>query len=117
MNVGTSSSLVSRWDLPRPSVRSERCSTVSPRTTTLYRQGYPAVLVDAAVARGRLVDGSRVLEVGCGTGKLTELLAAHQLNVDAVDPGPRMIEQAKRRVGGTRQRSLSRRAVRRCCFS
>ena len=41
-----------------------------------------------------------VLEVGCGTGKLTELLAAHQLNVDAVDPGPRMIEQAKRRVGG-----------------
>ena len=66
----------------------------------LVRQGYPAVLVDAAVARGRLVDGSRVLEVGCGTGKLTEVLAARHLNVDAVDPGPRMIEQAKRRVGG-----------------
>ena len=67
----------------------------------LVRQGYPAVLVDAAVARGRLVAGSRVLEVGCGTGKLTEVLAARELNVDAVDPGPRMIEQAKRRVGAS----------------
>ena len=66
----------------------------------LVRQGYPAVLMDAAISRGRLASGSRVLEVGCGTGKLTELLAARQLNVDAVDPGPRMIEQAKRRVGG-----------------
>jgi SAM-dependent methyltransferase len=66
----------------------------------VVRQGYPAVLVDAAILRGGLAGGSRVLEVGCGTGKLTESLAAHQLNVDAVDPGPRMIEQAKRRVGG-----------------
>ena len=67
----------------------------------LVRQGYPAVLVDAAIVRGGLAKGSRVLEVGCGTGKLTESLVAHQLNVDAVDPGPRMIEQAKRRVGGS----------------
>ena len=64
------------------------------------RQGYPAVLVDAAIVRGRLASGSRVLEVGCGTGKLTESLAVRQLNVDAVDPGPRMIEQAKLRIGG-----------------
>ena len=64
------------------------------------RQGCPDVLVDAAILRGGLASGSRVLEVGCGTGKLTELLATHQLNIDAVDPGPRMIEQAKRRVGG-----------------
>lgn len=66
----------------------------------LVRQGYPAVLVDAAIVRGGLTNGARVLEVGCGTGKLTELLAVRDLNVDAVDPRPRMIEQAKRRVGG-----------------
>ncbi len=66
----------------------------------VVRQGYPAVLVEAAILRGGLASGSRVLEVGCGTGKLTELLAAHQLHVDAVDPGARMIELAKRRVGG-----------------
>jgi SAM-dependent methyltransferase len=65
------------------------------------RSGYPAEFVDAALARGGLRPGSRVLEIGCGTGKLTELLAARGLMVDAVDPGPNMIEVARRRVGTT----------------
>jgi len=65
------------------------------------RRSYPDVLVDAAIERGGLVPGSRVLEVGCGTGKLTELLAAHGLVVDAVDPGPNMVEVARKRVGDT----------------
>jgi SAM-dependent methyltransferase len=65
------------------------------------RRGYPDSLVDAALARGALAAGSRVVEVGCGTGKLTELLAARGLEVDAVDPGARMIEVARRRVGKT----------------
>lgn len=63
------------------------------------RPGYPAELVDLALARGGLGPGACVLEVGCGTGKLTELLAARGLSVDAVDPGPNMIEAARLRVG------------------
>jgi ubiquinone/menaquinone biosynthesis C-methylase UbiE len=63
------------------------------------RRGYPPAIVDAAVARGGLAPGSHVLEVGCGTGKLTELLAARELVVDAVDPGENMIAVARRRVG------------------
>lgn len=63
------------------------------------RPGYPVELVEAALERGGLRSGSRVLEVGCGTGKLTELLAGHGLVVDAVEPGARMIEAAKRRLG------------------
>jgi SAM-dependent methyltransferase len=63
------------------------------------RPGYPAELVDAAMERGGLSAGSRVLEVG--TGKLTELLAERGLVVDAVDPGPNMIEAARKRVGPT----------------
>jgi SAM-dependent methyltransferase len=63
------------------------------------RRGYPGELVDTALVRGGLGAGARVLEVGCGTGKLTELLAARGLTVDAVDPGPNMIRAAKRRVG------------------
>ena len=63
------------------------------------RPGYPAELVDAALERGGLRAGDEVVEVGCGTGKLTELLAARGLRVDAVDPGASMIAFAERRVG------------------
>jgi ubiquinone/menaquinone biosynthesis C-methylase UbiE len=65
------------------------------------RPGYPPALVNVAVERGGLVPGSPVLEVGPGTGKLTELLVARGLSVDAVDPGPNMIEAARRRLGET----------------
>jgi ubiquinone/menaquinone biosynthesis C-methylase UbiE len=63
------------------------------------RPDYPAALVDAACAAGGLGPGSRVVEVGCGTGKLTGALVERGLRVDAVDPGPRLIEVARRRVG------------------
>src|SRR4029450_11420509 len=63
------------------------------------RPTYPGALVDRALARGRLDAGSRVVEVGCGTGKLSELLADRGLRIDAVDPGPNMIQVARRRVG------------------
>lgn len=63
------------------------------------RRGYAPALVDAVLTRGSLGAGSRVVEVGCGTGKLTELLVARRLVVDAVDPGARMIEVARGRVG------------------
>lgn len=63
------------------------------------RRSYPDVLVDRALARGGLGAGSRVVEVGCGTGKLTEQLVERNLRIDAVDPGANMIEVARRRVG------------------
>jgi ubiquinone/menaquinone biosynthesis C-methylase UbiE len=63
------------------------------------RPGYPAEIVDAACSIAGLGAGSRVLEIGCGTGKLTESLAARELRVEAVDPGARMIAAARRRVG------------------
>ena len=65
------------------------------------RPSYPAALVDAAMARGSLGAGSRVLEVGCGTGKLTELLVGRGLSIDAVDPGPNMIQAAQTRIGAS----------------
>jgi SAM-dependent methyltransferase len=63
------------------------------------RPGYPPEIVDAACSIGRLRPGSPVLEIGCGTGKLTEELAARGLHVRAVDPGARMVEVARRRLG------------------
>lgn len=65
------------------------------------RPGYPALLIDAACAIGSLRAGSRVVEVGCGTGKLTGALVERGLCVEAVDPGPELIEVARRRVGAS----------------
>jgi ubiquinone/menaquinone biosynthesis C-methylase UbiE len=63
------------------------------------RPGYPAELVEAAWSIASLGRGSKVVEVGCGTGKLTRLLAERGLRVEAVDPGPELIEIARRHVG------------------
>ena len=63
-----------------------------------FRPSYPASLIDEACSIGGLGAGSRVLEIGCGTGKLTAALAERGLDVEAVDPGPRMVEIARRHV-------------------
>jgi SAM-dependent methyltransferase len=63
------------------------------------RQGYPPTLVDRALERGGLGPGSRVVEIGSGTGKLTEVLLDRGLVVDAVEPGPNMAAAAQRRLG------------------
>jgi SAM-dependent methyltransferase len=41
-----------------------------------------------------------VVEIGCGTGQLTTVLAALGLVVDAVDPGAQLVERARSRVDG-----------------
>jgi len=63
------------------------------------RPGYPPELVDFALAG---LDGRRVLEVGCGTGKLTGTLAARGLELEAVEPGSKLAELARRRAPGLR---------------
>jgi len=62
------------------------------------RSGYPAEIVDAVVELAGLRAGSSVLEVGCGTGKLTVELATRGLRIDAVDPGENLVAVARRRL-------------------
>jgi SAM-dependent methyltransferase len=45
----------------------------------------------------KLPGGGRALDVGCGAGRYTELLAEHCTDVLAIDPAPAMIELARRR--------------------
>lgn len=62
-----------------------------PRQRRLWRE---------AVARLPRVPGARVLEVGCGTGVVTELLAALPgvAEVIGVDPCPGFVDRARRRA-------------------
>lgn len=62
------------------------------------RPGYPRHLVDFVVATAGLDAGSAVLEIGCGTGQLTEHLAGFSFDLTAIDIGPSMIATARHRL-------------------
>ena len=64
------------------------------------RPGYPAHVVEFITATAGLGPGAAVLEVGCGTGQLTERLARPGLQLTAIDIGASMIAAARRRLAG-----------------
>ncbi len=64
------------------------------------RPGYPPRMVEFVVATAGLDAGGAVLEVGCGTGQLTEPLAHFGFGLTAIDIGPSMIAAARRRLAG-----------------
>jgi SAM-dependent methyltransferase len=65
------------------------------------RPGYPDDLLDALVAGARLGAGSRVLEVGPGTGQGTRGLLTRGAGVTAVELGPRLAAVLTRELSGT----------------
>jgi SAM-dependent methyltransferase len=65
------------------------------------RPSYPVKLIETAIEAGALDGRSRVLEIGSGTGKLTELLVARGLRVRAVEPGANLVAAARKRIGPT----------------
>ena len=63
------------------------------RSATEYdaaRPGYPRELIEQLIASSGIPDGGAVLEVGCGTGQLTVLLAERGYRVTAVELGPEL---------------------------
>lgn len=60
--------------------------------------GRVALLHAAAVAAAVRKPGDRVLEIGCGTGTVTEQLVQRGAQVVAIDQSPEMLEVAKTRV-------------------
>jgi SAM-dependent methyltransferase len=59
------------------------------------RPTYPDALIDQACEVAGIGDGSRVLEIGCGTGQLTRSLLARGLRVTALEPGDQLIGVAE----------------------
>jgi len=65
------------------------------------RLGYPSDIVEFGVTTAAAGAGSAVLEVGCGTGQLTESLAGYGFRLTAIDIGPSMIAAARCRLDGS----------------
>ncbi len=64
------------------------------------RPDYPAELLDELVRLAGLQAGSRLLEVGCGTGKATIPLARRGFVITATELGAELAAQARRNLAG-----------------
>jgi len=64
----------------------------------VYRSPYPQEVVDTVIALSHLRNGSRVLEIGCGTGQLSVSLAQHGIDLLALELGPHLAALARRNL-------------------
>jgi SAM-dependent methyltransferase len=64
----------------------------------VYRSPYPQEVVDTVIALSHLHHGSRVLEIGCGTGQLSVPLAQHGIDLLAIELGPHLAALARRNL-------------------
>jgi 2-polyprenyl-3-methyl-5-hydroxy-6-metoxy-1,4-benzoquinol methylase len=53
------------------------------------------------IAREYIQTGTRVLEIGCGTGTLTQLMAQHGAVVTGIDASPAMLAEAEQKIEGS----------------
>jgi trans-aconitate methyltransferase len=61
-----------------------------------FRRGYPPAVGDALTAAFGLKRDDVVLDLGCGTGQLTRVLAPRVGAVLGMDPEPAMLDQARK---------------------
>lgn len=91
-----------RDDSPEDSLR-ERLRQTFDEDAELYdraRPGYPPALYDDLAELAGARPGSRVLELGCGTGRATVPLAGRGCLITAVEAGANMAAVARRNLAG-----------------
>ena len=54
--------------------------------------------IKESIAKRYIVPGRRVLEIGCGTGTLTRMMAARGAEVTGIDAAPLMLAEAEKKV-------------------
>jgi SAM-dependent methyltransferase len=83
-----------------PTIRRKESFDAAASDYARYRSGYPDEVLADVVAMARLHAGSRVLEIGCGTGQLSVPLARQGVQLVAVELGPNLAAIARRNLTG-----------------
>lgn len=79
----------------------ERARAVFNEVADLYdraRPGYPPAMFDDLLAGVAVREGTRVVEVGCGTGQATRVLASTGAHIRAIELGPDLATTARRNL-------------------
>lgn len=63
-----------------------------------YRPSYPMELIDAIEEKAGLKSGSKVLEIGAGSGKATELFLERGYHMTCIEPGEDLAERGLARL-------------------
>ncbi len=63
-----------------------------------FRPVYPQAAINRLLSRVSLKSGSKILEIGCGSGQATRAFVEKGLDVTAVDPGHSLLEIAARKL-------------------
>jgi SAM-dependent methyltransferase len=63
-----------------------------------FRPGYPGPIFDTLIEVAGLDSGSKLLEIGSGTGQATVYLAQRGLQITAVEPGQGLAARAKEKL-------------------
>ena len=82
------------------------------RFYSVGRVAYPAELVDLLVTALELDGSGRLLDVGCGPGSLTLLLAPHFAQAFGIDPDAGMLSEGARLAAETGVSNVSWRQLR-----
>jgi SAM-dependent methyltransferase len=66
-----------------------------------YRPSYPRELVDLIVKKTGIQPGAKLLEIGPGSGKATELFEQRGFEILGIEPGENLVAAGQRRFGNS----------------
>ena len=66
-----------------------------------FRPSYPEELIDCIISKTGVVSNSRILEIGAGSGKATELFVNKGLNMYCIEPGEKLSAAGEKKFSHT----------------
>ena len=94
-------SMIKRPESQRDRDKRHRQRTLFDAIAERYEQSrptYPPRVTEFVTTTATLAPGATILEIGCGTGQLTERLANSGFRLTAIDIGPSMVAAARQRL-------------------
>jgi len=64
-------------------------------TYDLYRPSYPDVLINKIIEKSAIDSSSKLLEIGAGSGKATELFVNRDLNIHCIEQGENLAQKGR----------------------